>query len=54
MSVVTIEREGRIAVVRFDRGDKANAMSHEVMQGLLDAARGAGITRTSMLEKKKP
>src|SRR5437667_12136445 len=39
MSMVSIERRGRIAVVRFDRGDKANAMSHQVMRELLDAAR---------------
>ena len=39
MSAVSIERRGRIAVVRFDRGDKANAMSRAVMTDLLEAAR---------------
>src|SRR5260221_532455 len=39
MAIVTIERRGRIAVVRFDRGDTANAMSHQVMRELLAAAR---------------
>lgn len=39
MSAVTIERRGRIAVVRFDRGDKSNAMSRAVMTDLLAAAR---------------
>ena len=40
---VTIERglgpEGRIAVVRFDRGDKVNALSPEAMRQLRAAAR---------------
>ena len=40
---VTIEKglgpEGRIAVVRFDRGDGINAMSPEAMRQLTDAAR---------------
>ncbi|MFC0242991.1 enoyl-CoA hydratase/isomerase family protein [Rhodopseudomonas telluris] len=40
---VTIERglgpEGRIAVVRFDRGDGINALSPEAMRQLTDAAR---------------
>jgi len=36
--IVTIEKDGRIAVVRFDRGDKANAMSFAVMEALTDAA----------------
>ncbi|MDH3236054.1 MAG: enoyl-CoA hydratase/isomerase family protein [Alphaproteobacteria bacterium] len=36
--VVTIEKDGRIAVVRFDRGDKANAMSFKVMDALQAAA----------------
>lgn len=39
MSAVSIERRGRIAVVRFDRGDKANAMSRAVLTDLLAAAR---------------
>ena len=37
--LVSIEREGRIAVVRFDRGDKANAMSLELCRQLTQAAR---------------
>jgi len=40
---VTIERglgpEGRIAIVRFDRGDGINALSPEAMRQLTDAAR---------------
>jgi enoyl-CoA hydratase len=40
--IVTIERDGRIAVVRFDRGDKANAMSFQVMEALLEAAHELG------------
>ena len=40
---VTIEKglgpEGRIAVVRFDRGDGLNALSPEAMRQLTDAAR---------------
>jgi len=35
---VSIEKDGRVAVVRFDRGDKANAMSFAVMDALLEAA----------------
>ncbi len=41
---VSIERglgpEGRIAVVRFDRGDGINALSPEALRQLTDAARG--------------
>src|ERR1019366_7036289 len=40
---VTIDKglgpEGRIAVVRFDRGDGINALSPEAMRQLTDAAR---------------
>ena len=36
---VTIEKHGRIAVVRFDRGDGINALSRVVMGELLAAAR---------------
>jgi len=36
---VTIERDGRVAVVRFDRGDKSNALSFAVMEALTEAAR---------------
>jgi len=32
--------EGRIAVVRFDRGDGINALSPEALRQLTDAARG--------------
>ena len=42
-SFVTIEKglgpEGRIAVVRFDRGDGINALSPEAMRQLTNAAR---------------
>jgi enoyl-CoA hydratase len=41
---VTLEKglgpEGRIAVVRFDRGDGVNALSPEALRQLTDAARG--------------
>ena len=41
--ILTIERclgpEGRVAVVRFDRGDRVNALSPEAMRQLRDAAR---------------
>ena len=36
---VMLEKDGRIAVVRFDRGDTANALSFAVMEALTDAAR---------------
>lgn len=36
---VSIERRGRVAVVRFDRGDDRNAMSRQVLQELMHAAR---------------
>lgn len=39
MALVEIIREGRIATVTFDRGNKANALSLALMQELLDAAR---------------
>ncbi len=43
-SFITIERglgpEGRIAVVRFDRGDGINALSPEAMRQLIAVARG--------------
>ncbi|MCZ6860676.1 MAG: enoyl-CoA hydratase/isomerase family protein [Alphaproteobacteria bacterium] len=35
---VSTSREGRIATVRFDRGNKANALSFEVIAELTDAA----------------
>jgi len=36
---VRIEREGRIAVVHFDRGDNLNAFSLQALRELVDAAR---------------
>ena len=39
MSIVSIERRGRVAIVRFDRQDRANAMSMEVIRQLTAAAR---------------
>lgn len=38
-SDVTIERTGRIAIVRFDRGDSANALSLRLCRELTQAAR---------------
>ena len=35
----TIEKRGRVAVVRFDRGDKLNALSDAVMRELTEVAR---------------
>lgn len=50
MSAVSIEKRGRIAIVRFDRGDKANALSHAVMSDLLAAARSfEGDAETSAI-----
>ena len=44
MSFVSIEKglgpDGRIAVVRFDRGDGINALTPEALRQLTDAARG--------------
>lgn len=43
MTSITIERglgpEGRVAVIRFDRGDRLNALSQTAMRELRDAAR---------------
>lgn len=39
MDFIRIETEGRIAIVRFDRGDKANALSAEALRQLTEAAR---------------
>jgi len=36
---VSIEKDGRIALVRFDRGDAINALSHALMGELTEAAR---------------
>ena len=38
--VVTIEHRGAVAVIRFDRHGKANALTFEIMQQLTAAARG--------------
>jgi enoyl-CoA hydratase len=38
-SPVSIERKGRIAVIRFDRSDGKNALSRQVMSDLTTAAR---------------
>ncbi len=38
-TAVTIERTGSIAIVRLDRGARANAMSFSIMAELTDAAR---------------
>ena len=39
MDYVTIERSGRIAIVRFDRGIAANPLSYAALRELTDAAR---------------
>lgn len=36
---ITIEREGRVATVRFDRGDRINALSVQVLRDLTQVAR---------------
>ena len=36
---ITIEREGRVATVRFDRGDRINPLSVQLMRDLTAAAR---------------
>lgn len=36
---IRIETEGRIAIVRFDRGDRANALSQDAMRQLTETAR---------------
>ncbi len=36
---ITIERDGRIAIVRFDRGDGINALSHQFMRDISAAAK---------------
>jgi enoyl-CoA hydratase/carnithine racemase len=38
-STVSIEKRGRVAVVRFDRGDDRNALSRQVLHELMEAAR---------------
>ncbi|RIJ17781.1 enoyl-CoA hydratase/isomerase family protein [Henriciella mobilis] len=37
--LVTIERQGRVAIVRFDTGTRANALSQALIRELTDAAR---------------
>ncbi|MDD9935487.1 MAG: enoyl-CoA hydratase/isomerase family protein [Myxococcales bacterium] len=39
MQYVTIERRGRISIVRFDRGDGVNGLSQQLMRELTEAAR---------------
>lgn len=39
-SFISVETQGRTAIVRFDRGDKANALSNEAIRQLTEAARG--------------
>lgn len=47
---VSIEKQDRIATVRFDRGSAVNPMSVELMRELLDAARSfEGDTETSAI-----
>lgn len=38
MSMVSIERDKGVAVVRYDRGGKANALNLAAMDALIDAA----------------
>ncbi|MAK77316.1 MAG: enoyl-CoA hydratase, partial [Nisaea sp.] len=38
MDFVTIEKQGRIAIVRFDRGTPANPMSQALLRELTAAA----------------
>ncbi len=38
-SFIKVETQGRIAIVRFDRGDKANALSAEALRQLTETAR---------------
>lgn len=39
MSTVSIDRKGRIAIVRFDRGIRANPLSYALMRELTEVAR---------------
>jgi enoyl-CoA hydratase/carnithine racemase len=39
MGNITVERRGRVAVVRFDRGNRANALSYALMRELTEVAR---------------
>ena len=48
--MVEIERRGRVAIVRFDRGNRANAMSLELCRQLTVAARSfEGDSQTSAI-----
>ena len=48
--MVEIERRGRVAIVRFDRGNRANAMSLELCRQLTAVARGfEGDSQTSAI-----
>ncbi len=47
MGMVEIERDGALAIVRYDRGGKANALSRAAIAALTDAA-GALETDTSL------
>lgn len=48
--LVRIEKNGRIAVVRFDAPTKSNALSHDLMRQLTDAARSfEGDSETSAI-----
>ena len=38
-SIVQVETTGRVAIVRFDRSDKANALSQDAMRQLTETAR---------------
>jgi len=47
---VTLEKNGRVAIVRFDRGHKANAISRQLMDELTAAARSfEGDFETSVI-----
>jgi enoyl-CoA hydratase/carnithine racemase len=39
MALVEIQRQGSVALVRFDRGGSANALNADLMHALIDAAR---------------
>lgn len=39
MSLIEIAREGRVATVRFDRGDGVNALNSELIEALTETAR---------------
>ena len=37
---VSVQRDGRVAIVTFDRGDSLNALSLQAIEELTDVARG--------------